>query len=163
MDYLFPFLRLETGDTYIRISHSILGCLLFPMLTILLCLIPYSRKYNLKRSATRSLSIQVIFAGLSHIFLDMLVAVFPHVLFFPLSWEVYRLPFGLLPSAAHISLDNPYFYRNTGIELVIFMPILGLVFLRWFNVSRRVWRILTMIALISITLSGMVIAFQLER
>jgi inner membrane protein len=66
---------------------------------------------------------QSILAGLSHLLLDLLTGVLPLALLYPYL-KVFRLPFGLLPSAGKIQLTNYLFYRNILIELGIFVPLL---------------------------------------
>ncbi len=66
---------------------------------------------------------QSILAGLSHLLLDLLTGVLPLALLYPYL-KVFRLPFGLLPSAGKIQLTNYLFYRNILIELGIFAPLL---------------------------------------
>jgi inner membrane protein len=64
-----------------------------------------------------------VLAGLSHLGLDILVGVSYLPLFWPISMKIYKLPFGLLPSAVAVNFTNPYFYRNLFIELGIFVPL----------------------------------------
>ena len=58
---------------------------------------------------------QSILAGLSHLLLDMLTGVLPLALLYPYL-QVFRLPFGLLPSAGKIQLTNYLFYRISSLS-----------------------------------------------
>ncbi len=70
---------------------------------------------------------QVILAALSHLVLDLLVGVTPLPLLFPLSKIPFKLPWGILPSAGKIALNNYYFYRNLLLEMGVLLPIFILI------------------------------------
>jgi hypothetical protein len=60
-------------------------------------------------------------AALSHLGLDLLAGCRDPLLspFYP---AILELPFGVLPAAPGLSLDNPYLYRNLALEVLIFVP-----------------------------------------
>jgi inner membrane protein len=101
----------------IRYTHSIGFCLAFSALT-LLCL------KLAKAPGLRILAVQILLASFSHLFLDLMVGVYPNPWLWPLSPHTFSLPFGILPSAGKISFFNRYMYRNLLIELGIILPVL---------------------------------------
>jgi inner membrane protein len=124
IDYLIPALRLQQANQVLRITHSFIGVLLIPVCTILgLCL---TGKYdkNFKRKC-----LQVVLVGLSHLLLDLSTGVFPLPLLYPFSLQTFRLPFGVLPSAGRIQLNNSLLYRNLLIELGVLLPLSASLFL----------------------------------
>lgn len=80
-----------------------------------------SRVFNRRLSGLSGRAI--VLAGFSHLLLDGLVGVHPMPLFWPLTQQTVVLPFGVLPSAGHLSLGNFYLWRNLTIELGILLPI----------------------------------------
>jgi hypothetical protein len=72
IDYLVPYLRQLREPSYggLRITHSVVGCLILPLIT---CLVLISLK--LPRPELRTLCLQVAGVGLSHIVMDLLVGV----------------------------------------------------------------------------------------
>ncbi len=126
LDYVIPQLyatRLSM-ETDLRITHSWVGTLFFPLLTMVVL-----TQLPLQRETKRALSVQVILVGLSHSILDLLVGVWPLPLLWPFSATRFKLPFGILPSAPAFRLDNPYMYRNVFMELGIFLPLYGGLYL----------------------------------
>lgn len=117
IDYLIPSLILQHNDCRVRTTHSLLGVLIVPVCTILILYLLGKRGKTLKL-----MSLQSILAGLSHLLLDLLTGVLPLPLLYP-NLEVFRLPFGLLPSAGKIQLTNYLFYRNLSIELGVIVPL----------------------------------------
>jgi len=65
-------------------------------------------------------------AACSHIVLDWLVGVHPLPVLWPLPLPQASAPFGILPSAGHLSLTNYYFWRNLLIETGILLPLYAL-------------------------------------
>jgi inner membrane protein len=118
IDYLIPDLILQHAGDRIRTTHSFIGVSLVPVCTILALWLSGDRGKDFRLHAGQS-----ILAGLSHLLLDMLTGVLPLALLYPYL-QVFRLPFGLLPSAGKIQLTNYLFYRNILIELGIFVPLL---------------------------------------
>lgn len=118
IDYLIPKLRLQQANQILRITHSLLGVLLIPGCTMLALRLLRSRGKNYELQ-----SLQIVLVGLSHLTLDLLVGVFPLPLLYPFSIQTFRLPFGLLPSAGRIQLNNYFFYRNLLIELGVLVPL----------------------------------------
>lgn len=117
VDYVFPFLASPAHEN-VRITHSIAASLLLPLGTVAVLTV-----LRLPRNVFCELSLQVIAAGLSHLLLDLLVAVTPLPLFYPLDSTAFKLPFGLLPSAGRVQFSNFYFYRNLTIEIGILAPV----------------------------------------
>jgi inner membrane protein len=117
IDYLIPSLILQYNDRRVRTTHSCLGALIVPVFTILILYLLGKRGKTLKL-----MSWQAVLAGLSYLLLDLLTGVLPLPLLYP-SLEVFRLPFGLLPSAGKIQLTNYLFYRNLSIELGVIVPL----------------------------------------
>jgi hypothetical protein len=74
--------------------------------------------------------------------MDMLVGVWPLPLLWPLSDQVFRLPFGILPSAPVFNLSNPLMYRNLFMEVGILVPLYAGLYLarhaQWAVWQRRV-------------------------
>lgn len=126
LDYVIPQLyatRLSI-EYDLRITHSLAGVFFFPLLTMIVL-----TRLPLRRETQHALSVQVLLVGLSHIILDLLVGVWPLPLLWPFSTARFRLPFGILPSAPAFRLDNPYMYRNVLMELGIFVPLYGGLYL----------------------------------
>jgi inner membrane protein len=118
VDYVLAALRMDG----IRRSHSIALVLLLPAITTLVLWLAGMRGRELK-----SHSIQAAMAGLSHLVLDMLVGVTALPLLWPASSIMFRLPFGVLPSAGRLDMYNPLLWRNWLIELGVLVPLLGVV------------------------------------
>ncbi|PSB59183.1 metal-dependent hydrolase [Chamaesiphon polymorphus] len=117
IDYLVPSLILQNNNYRIRTTHSFLGVLIVPACTILGLWLLGNRGKTLKLRSWQS-----ILAGFSHLLLDLLTGVLPLPLLYP-NLEVFKLPFGLLPSAGKIQLTNYLFYRNLAIELGAIVPL----------------------------------------
>jgi inner membrane protein len=117
IDYLIPALILQHDRYRIRTTHSLIGVLLLPVITILILWLAGQRGKTFKLR-----SLQSILAGLSHLVLDLSTGVLPLPLLYP-DLEVFKLPFGLLPSAGKIQLTNYLFYRNIVIELGAIAPL----------------------------------------
>lgn len=118
IDYLIRALRIREDNQTLRITHSLLGAILMPSLTILGLWLLGQRGKILKYR-----SLQVVLVGLSHMLLDLLTGVSTLPLLYPFSLQPFKLPFGLLPSAGIIQLDNYFFYRNIFIELGVLIPL----------------------------------------
>ena len=123
IDYLVAAWN-SAANQGLRITHSILFSLILPSCTIVL--LGFS---GVRGRQLRSQSIQVIFAGLSHLVLDMLVGVTPLPLLWPIALQRFKLPFGILPSAGRLQLSNYYLYRNLWIEIGVLVPLLAAIFL----------------------------------
>ena len=117
LDYIISFLN-PSANEGLRITHSLFTCQLLPLLTLI-----YLKFKDKGNTIFLIGGIQVILAGFSHIALDFLVGVTPLPLLYPLSNQVFKLPFGILPSAGKISLFNYYMYYNLGIELGVLLPL----------------------------------------
>ena len=116
-DYIVPFLH-PSANNGLRISHSIFYASLLPTLTLIIALklIRLSRKDILKAA------VSLYLAAFSHLCLDLLVGVTAIPLIWPFDKTVFKLPFGLLPSAGKPSFSNYYFYYNLGIEMGVLLP-----------------------------------------
>ncbi len=123
LDHFIPFLH-QSRHQEIRITHSLIGVLFLPLITIIILLICGHRGRNLKNR-----SLQLICTGLSHIVLDLLVGVVGLHLFWPWSLKLFKLPFGIFPSAGKLSLTNYYLYENLFIEAGIVLPLFYLIYL----------------------------------
>ena len=119
----------SSNNEGLRITHSILFSLIVPCFTIAVLLV---RQRDIWRRST-----EVVLASLSHLWLDFLVGVTPLPLLFPLIKTDYKLPFGILPSAAKIDLDNYYFYRNLQLEMGVLLPVFAIVCL--LSIARIFW------------------------
>ena len=106
----------STNNQGLRITHSTLFSLIAPCLTI-------AWLWLGKRQHIGKKIIQVVMAGLSHLALDLSVGVTPLPLLFPFVKIPFKLPFGILPSAGRIDLDNYYFYRNLWLEMGVLLPL----------------------------------------
>lgn len=122
VDYVLAALRV--GEEQARITHSIVGALFLPVLTI-----PVGLLLGWRGTLLATRSFQVIASGLSHIVLDLLVGVHPMPLLFPFSLALYKLPIGILPSAPLMRLDNLLLYRNLLIEVGVLAPLFAVVYL----------------------------------
>jgi hypothetical protein len=157
IDYLIPALRLGS-DPIVRITHSIFGSLLLPLLTIVILVWRGFRDQSL---AIRSR--QVIAAGLSHLVLDLLVGVTPLPLFWPFSFDLVHLPFGILPSAGRIDLHNPLLYINLYIELGVLVPLVIVAYLIYrHRIANMIQKVIS-VGLIALSLSFMLWASNLSR
>jgi hypothetical protein len=124
IDHIVRALRLTVDGETLRISHSILLSLVLPLCTILVLTILGCKGYFL---IIRSQ--QVILAGLSHLVLDLLTGVNKLPLLWPFSTELFKLPFGILPSAGKVNLFNYFLYRNLLIEIGVIAPLVYIAFL----------------------------------
>ncbi len=118
IDYLIPALKIHRSAQTLRITHSLIGVLILPILTSLGLFLSGSRGRDLWLKSYQSIG-----AGLSHLLLDLLTGVFPEPLLYPIRDRVFRLPFGVLPSAGKIDLKNYLFYRNLSIEIGVLLPL----------------------------------------
>lgn len=158
IDYVIAPLRLP-GPPVLRVTHSLVGCLTLPLLTVAFLAVRGGRGAWL-----RARGLQAAGAGLSHVVLDLLVGVTPAGLLWPLSRETFRLPFGVLPSAGWPRLDNPLFYRNLLIELGVLVPLCaGLVLLMRRGGPRSGRRMLLVAGLALLSLGFMAWSARLPR
>lgn len=156
LDYIIPFFH-PSNNQGIRITHSVAGSLILPFLTILVLAF-----YLKKKDIFIKYSFQACCAGLSHLLLDILVGVTALPLFFPWSREVFKLPFGILPSAGKILLTNYYFYRNLYLELGVIVPfILALILWIWRKKLKKTIFLLPIF--LSISCHFMFVSFNLSR
>ena len=118
IDYLIPIFKVQYLDQSLRITHSFVGVLLVPAMTMLMMWLSGNRGEDFKIK-----SYQLIIVGLSHLFLDTLTGVYPKPWLYPFSLETFKLPFGILPSAGRIDLNNYLLYRNLIIELGVLVPL----------------------------------------
>jgi len=120
IDYLMILLHIDVR----RLTHSILFCTLLPLLTVVVLMTQGISGDNLK-----GYSLQVITASLSHLVLDLLVGVTPLPLQWPFADQLYKLPFGILPSAGQLDIANPLLWRNLLIETGVLLPTFLSVYL----------------------------------
>jgi membrane-bound metal-dependent hydrolase YbcI (DUF457 family) len=125
IDYALPILR--PGG--LRLTHSFGFTLFLAFMTAVVLWLTRPGQF-------KTAGWQPFAATLSHIFCDLLVGVHPLPLFWPFSAAEWVLPFGLLPSAGQINLQNFYFYRNLMIEMGIFLPLVAL-FLRGGKIKEK--------------------------
>ncbi|PZD72480.1 hypothetical protein C1752_03633 [Acaryochloris thomasi RCC1774] len=130
IDYAIPALQ-ASHHNGLRITHSIFVSLLLPLgrgLCLLLLnqkgKVPLSSGVWWRVSGSQSLLLQAICAGSSHLLMDLLVGVTPLPLLWPLFPRLFKLPFGLLPSAGRLQWGNALLYQNLGIELGVMVPVL---------------------------------------
>lgn len=125
IDYVWPVVH-PSAHNGLRISHSLVSSSILPGLTVLWLwrqtALPLSRRW---------LCLQSVGASLSHLVLDLLVGVTPLPLLYPISMALVRLPFGILPSAGKIDVENYYFWRNLYLELGVLLPALAACLLTW--------------------------------
>ena len=157
LDHFIPGLH-QSAHSQIRITHSFTFSLLMPVCTIFLIRI---LRFSKKRLKTYSL--QVILAGISHIVLDLLVGVTALPLFYPLSKQSFKLPWGILPSAGKLSLNNYYLYHNLFIEMGVIIPLFSIVvILRYAHLDNLILKQYISI-LLFISFCFMTWAFNLSR
>jgi hypothetical protein len=125
LDRLIPFLH-QSNHHEVRISHSLFFALILPFVTIFVLFILGERGQRL-----RVRSLQAIAAGWSHPLLDLLVGVVGIHLFWPFSWQLIKLPWGILPSRGALYLTNYYLYKNLLIELGVLLPLFYSIYLRF--------------------------------
>jgi len=109
-------------QTIFKNSHSVGFAMILPILTVLF--LKYREDANILR-----MSLLAFTASFSHLLLDLLVGVFPKPYLWPFYSENIRLPFGILPSAGKLDLQNYYLYKNLLIELGILLPLFAMIFL----------------------------------
>lgn len=123
LDYVVEAWK-SSNNQGLRTTHSILFSLIVPGLTIVVLFLQ-----GVKGKKLLLPSAQVVLSGLSHLILDISVGVTPLPLLFPAINISFKLPFGILPSAGKIDLNNYYFYRNLKLEMGVLLPIFRLVLL----------------------------------
>lgn len=154
IDYLLPSLRLP-GHPPARLTHSLIGCEMVPLLTCIILVLAGLRGREL---LIRSL--QVGAAGLSHVVLDQLVGVTPAPLLWPFSLQLFKFPFGILPSAGGLRWNNGFLIRNLIIEVGALLPVFLIV---WSKTSKRCISGIVEIALAAVSCASMAAAFYLKR
>ena len=115
IDYLINYLGEESMP--IRYTHSIGYISIVSLVAI------FFRNILFKKYLYHIPIILFFFASASHLLLDFCVGVHGNPYLYPFSSDVFVAPFGILPSSGRIDIHNYYFWRNMGIELTIFMPI----------------------------------------
>jgi inner membrane protein len=125
LDYVFPSLLMRRASPgVLRVTHSFVGCLVFPLLTLFVL-----SRLKLARETRQLYAVQVVLAGLSHLAMDMLVGVSALPLLWPFTEQRFKLPFGVLPSAPSFRLDNVYMYRNLLMEVGVLVPLYAGIYL----------------------------------
>ncbi|AFY39783.1 Protein of unknown function DUF457, transmembrane [[Leptolyngbya] sp. PCC 7376] len=144
-DYVVPFFH-PSANSGIRITHSIFYVSLLPSLTLIVLKIA-----RLDRKELLAAALPLCLASFSHLCLDLLVGVTAIPLAWPLDKRVFKLPFGLLPSAGKPSLSNYFFYYNLGIEIGVLLPLsISLVLIRSQKTTWWKWGIIGLLLAISI-------------
>src|SRR5919199_1061223 len=158
IDHIIRALHLTFQHQDIRITHSILLSLVLPIGTIVvLTLLGCKGRSIIIRSQ------QVILAGLSHLVLDLLTGVNKIPLLWPLSNEIFKLPFGILPSAGGVNLFNYFLYRNLLIEIGVLAPLVYMAFLISHDKSNTHQQKFLIGGLLLISICFMVGSFSLRR
>lgn len=159
IDHLVPFLHLTSySHPPIRITHSILVSLLLPFGTIILL-----STLGYKGRSLRQRSQQAILAGLSHLMLDLLTGVNQLPLLWPFSFELFKLPFGILPSAGKLNFLNYFLYRNLLIEMGVLVPFFyGIYLTKLHTIATRPKRFLGS-GLLLISICFMIWSLSLSR
>lgn len=120
IDYVIASLNF-VNNSGLRITHTIAFCLILPIFLMFFLFLFRQKNVFWK-------GMQAALAGISHLFLDLLVGSRQgDPLFYPLTKQKIVLPFGILPSAGEIRLTNYFFYRNTLLELGILLPVFLLI------------------------------------
>ena len=153
MDYLIRYLY---GISFpIRYTHSIAYVFLVGLIALVF-------RNFLFKEYLKHIPIWIFFlVPLSHLLLDFLVGVHANPYFYPFSEEELTSPIGILPSAGRINLYNFYFWRNIGIELAIFIPLVFVIQkqLRAYLLGKKI----LMIGLLILFVVGVVIGIGLDR
>ncbi len=123
-DIEYGFLWLFGAESDIRLTHSLVFCSILPVFTT----VYFNFKSSDEENKTRG--IQAFAAAYSHLVLDLLVGVSSFPLLWPFTDHLFKLPFGILPSAGHIDLANRYLYRNLIIELGILLPVCSFILMK---------------------------------
>lgn len=156
LDHLWPILS-PTNHAGIRITHSLVGSSGLPIITCLGLVM-----VGVRGNRLMYLSLQALLAGLSQITLDLLVGVTAIPLLWPFSYQLFKLPFGILPSSPLFALDNYYLYRNLGLELLILGPFgLSIYLLTNKEQSIRLWLVVSGLLISSV--GGMMWGYTLAR
>ncbi|WP_299407662.1 hypothetical protein [Acaryochloris sp. IP29b_bin.148] len=156
LDYVVPFLH-PSANAGLRITHSLSCALLLPTLTVI-----GLRGWGCDRKSLFHATAQLAVASLSHMGLDLVVGVTALPILWPISNHVFKLPFGLLPSAGKPSLSNYYFYYNLGIEMGALVPLsCGLLISQYKRLSVWRWGIISL--LLSVSAYFMHWAYGLSR
>ena len=153
IDYLINYLREESMP--IRYTHSI------GYISIVSAVAIFFRNILFKKYLYHIPVILFVFASTSHLLLDFCVGVHGNPYLYPVSSDVFVAPFGFLPSSGRIDIHNYYFWRNMGIELAIFVPIV-LVSISSFR--RKLLKHRSLILLVFLVfLAGVTVGIGLER
>lgn len=158
IDHIFRSLHLTYQHQDVRITHSILLSLVLPISTILLLTLLGCNGHSLLIRSQ-----QVILAGLSHLVLDLLTGVNKLPLLWPFSNKIFKLPFGILPSAGQVNLFNYFFYRNSLIEIGVLVPLVYSAFLISHDKNTTRPQKLRIGGLLLISICFIVWAFSLRR
>lgn len=158
IDHIIRALHFTFQHQDIRITHSILLSLVLPIGTIVVLTLLGRKGRSLIISSQ-----QVILAGLSHLVLDLLTGVNKLPLLWPFSSEIFKLPFGILPSAGGVNLFNYFLYRNLLIEMGVLAPLVYIAFLISNDKSTTRQQKFLIGGLLVISICFMVWSFSLRR
>ena len=125
LDYIFRSVCMRRDATgVLRITHSLVGCLIFPLLTFFVLW-----RLKLAGEIRRLFAFQVVLTGLSHLAMDLSVGVSALPLLWPFTAQRFKLPFGVLPSGPAFRLDNVFMYRNLLMEVGVLVPLYAGIYL----------------------------------
>lgn len=135
-DYLSSALHPNTHNG-LRITHSIFYACLLPSVTVIAFIIFKQKTAKFSRQDLVQLALPLYLVGFSHLILDLLVGVTAIPLAWPFNYTVFKLPFGLLPSAGKPDLSNYYFYFNLAIEMGVLLPLSSILLI--LNTQQKTW------------------------
>ena len=139
-----------------RLTHSIGFCFLVGLFAM--CI-----KSLVLKNVFSGIPSQLFFiAAFSHLVLDCLVGVHPMPLFWPIDSHLIVLPFGILPSAGRMNLQNLYFWRNLLIELGILIPVAAMMIPKYRDILVRRHR-LGGVFFLGVFVACVLIGFNLRR
>ncbi|MEO1354046.1 MAG: metal-dependent hydrolase [Cyanobacteria bacterium J06635_15] len=162
IDYLINALRPRVNGQTFRMTHSLVGALLLPLVTLLVLWTLAKLRHTPSHRSLRAAGSQLVLAGLSHLGLDLMTGVSSLPLLFPFNNTLFKLPFGLLPSAGRIQLDNFFLYRNLLIELGVLIPIAVSLFIGFKSVRTKP-TLFAIVASLLVSSCFMTWAFSLSR
>lgn len=153
VDYIINWLR--GYQMPIRYTHSVGYTFLIGLLSLLF------RNVLLKSSLNNIPVILFFLAPSTHLLLDGLVAVHGNPYLYPFSASDLTFPVGILPSSAHIDFHNYYFWRNSFIELLIFIPVVVVLTPMFRQIAFKHKAIKILLGLLFVT--GLLIGWNLQR
>jgi membrane-bound metal-dependent hydrolase YbcI (DUF457 family) len=132
-DVDYPMLWIWDIHPGIRYTHSI-------AFGTMVCIATLAVLRALGAGDLRLKAVQILAASFSHLVLDSLVGVHPNPWFWPLSAHVFRLPWGVLPSAGKLDFSNGHLYINAFLELCILSPLFWIPWILFRKKGREAFR-----------------------